>query len=148
MKYFSISELTHSTKAKELRIDNTPFSYSIIDNLTNLVENLLDPIREAWGEPLIITSGYRSDALNKAVGGSKTSAHRFGLAVDVVPKEMAKYDEFVAFVKDFLKDKEYDQLILEKKGASRWLHIGHKSVDGKQRMQNLKIVGSVISKWI
>lgn len=108
MKYFSISELTHSTKAKELHIDNTPFSYSIIDNLTDLTENLLDSIREMWGEPLIITSGYRSDALNKAVGGSKTSAHRFGLAVDVVPKDMAKYDEFVAFVKDFLKDKEYD----------------------------------------
>lgn len=148
MKYFSISELTHSTKAKELNIDNTPFSYSIIDNLTDLAENLLDPIREAWGEPLIITSGYRSDALNKAVGGSKTSAHRFGLAVDVVPKDMAKYDEFVAFVKGFLKDKEYDQLILEKKGGSRWLHIGYKSMDGKQRMQNLKIVGSVTSKWI
>lgn len=134
MKYFSISELTHSTKARELRIDNTPFSYSIIDNLTDLAENLLDPIREAWGEPLIITSGYRSDALNKAVGGSKTSAHRFGLAVDVVPKDMAKYDEFVAFVKEYVKDKEYDQLILEKKGGSRWLHIGYKSVDGKQRM--------------
>lgn len=108
MKYFSISELTYSTKAKELNIDNTPFSYTIVDNLTNLVESLLDPLREMWGEPLIITSGYRSDALNKAVGGSKTSAHRFGLAVDVVPKDMAEYDEFVAFVKDFLKDKEYD----------------------------------------
>lgn len=147
MKYFSISELTYSTKAKELHIDNTPFSYSIIDNLTVLAENLLDPIREAWGAPIIITSGYRSDALNKAVGGSKTSAHRYGLAVDVVPKEMAVFDEFAAFVKDYLKDKEYDQLILEQKGSSRWLHIGYKSVDGKQRMQNLKIIGCVTSKW-
>lgn len=148
MKYFTISELTYSTKAKELHIDNTPFSYSIIDNLTNLTNNLLDPIREAWDKPLIITSGYRSDALNKAVGGSKTSAHRFGLAVDVVSKEMADFDKFAAFVKDYLKDKEYDQLILEQKGGSRWLHIGYKNTEGKQRMQNLKIVGNVTSKWV
>lgn len=134
MKYFSISELTHSTKAHELHIDNTPFSYSIIDNLVNLIDNLLDPLREAWNAPLIITSGYRSDALNRAVGGSKTSAHRYGLAADVVPKNMADFDEFAAFVKDFLKDKEYDQLILEQKGSSRWLHIGYKSAEGKQRM--------------
>lgn len=147
MKYFTISELTYSTKAKELHIDNTPFSYEVVDNLTNLIENLLDPIREAWNAPLIITSGYRSDALNKAVGGSKTSAHRYGLAVDVVPKDMADFDKFVAFVKDYLKDKEYDQLILEQKGGSRWLHIGYKNLEGKQRMQNLKIVGSVTSKW-
>lgn len=148
MKYFTISELTYSTKAKELHIDNTPFSYSIIDNLTNLTNNLLDPIREAWDKPLIITSGYRSDALNKAVGGSKTSAHRFGLAVDVVPKEMADFDKFAAFVKEYLKDKGYDQLILEQKGGSRWLHIGYKNTEGKQRMQNLKIVGNVTSKWV
>lgn len=147
MKYFTISELTHSDKARELHIDNTPFSYTIIDNLTNLTENLLDPIREAWGKPIIITSGYRSDALNKAVGGSKTSAHRYGLAVDVVPQNMAVFDKFVAFVKDYLKDKDYDQLILEQKGGSRWLHIGYKSADGKQRVQNLKIIGSVTAKW-
>ena len=108
VKHFTISELTYSSKAKELHIDNTPFSYAIIDNLTNLVETILDPIREAWNAPLIITSGYRSDALNKAVGGSKTSAHRCGLAADVVPKNMADIDEFAAFVKDYLKDKEYD----------------------------------------
>lgn len=147
MRYFTISELTYSTKAKELHIDNTPFSYEVVDNLTNLTEKLLDPIREAWGKPLIITSGYRSDALNKAVGGSKMSAHRYGLAVDVVPKNMADFDEFAAFVKDYLKDKDYDQLILEQKGGSRWLHIGYKNLEGKQRMQNLKIIGSVTSKW-
>lgn len=147
MKYFSISELTHSDKAKELHIDNTPFSLTIIDNLTNLTENLLDPIREAWNTPLIITSGYRSDALNRAVGGSKTSAHRYGLAVDVVPKNMADFDKFATFVKDYLKDKDYDQLILEQKGGSRWLHIGYKNLEGKQRMQNLKIIGNVTSKW-
>ena len=73
MKYFSISELTFSTKARELRIDNTPFSYEVVDNLTNLTENLLDPIREMWGKPIQVNSGYRCPALNKAVGGKPTS---------------------------------------------------------------------------
>ena len=108
MKYFTISELTYSSRARELHIDNTPFSYTIIENLTQLIETLVDPIREAWGAPIIITSGYRSDTLNRAVGGSKTSEHRFGLAVDVVPKNTADIDEFAAFVKDYLKDKDYD----------------------------------------
>ena len=147
MKYFSISELTYSTKARELHIDNSPFSYETVNNLTNLIENLLDPLREVWNAPIIITSGYRSDALNKAVGGSKTSAHRYGLAADVVPKDMADFDKFVAFVKDYLKDKDYDQLILEQKGGSRWLHIGYKNVNGEQRKQNLKIIGGITSKW-
>ena len=147
MKYFSISELTYSTKARELHIDNSPFSYETVNNHTNLIENLLDPLREVWNAPIIITSGYRSDALNKAVGGSKTSAHRYGLAADVVPKDMADFDKFVAFVKDYLKDKDYDQLILEQKGGSRWLHIGYKNVNGEQRKQNLKIIGGITSKW-
>lgn len=73
MKYFTISELTRSDKARELHIDNTPFSYEVVANLENLIENILDPIREAWGKPLHVNSGYRCPALNKAVGGKPTS---------------------------------------------------------------------------
>lgn len=83
MKYFSISELTHSTKAHELHIDNTPFSLTVIDNLTNLIEDLLDPIREMWGKPLHVNSGYRCLALNKAVGGKPSSQHLKGEAADI-----------------------------------------------------------------
>lgn len=99
MKYFSISELTHSTKAKELRIDNTPFSYSIIDNLTNLAENLLDPIREAWGEPLHVNSGYRCLVLNKAVGGKPTSQHLKGEAADITAGSKADNKKLFEMIK-------------------------------------------------
>ena len=68
MKYFTIEELTRSTTARQRGIDNTP-SQQVIDNLTALVNNVLDPLRQAWGKPIHVNSGYRCPALNKAVGG-------------------------------------------------------------------------------
>ena len=65
MKYFTIKELTRSTTAQLRGIDNTP-SQQVIDNLTALVENVLDPLREAWGAPIHVNSGYRCAALNKS----------------------------------------------------------------------------------
>lgn len=99
MKYFSLTELTHSTKAKELHIDNTPFSYSIIDNLTNLIESLLDPIREMWGKPLHVNSGYRCLALNKAVGGKPTSQHLKGEAADITAGSKADNKKLFEMIK-------------------------------------------------
>lgn len=100
MKYFSISELIHSDKAKELHIDNTPFSLTIIDNLTNLTENLLDPIREAWGKPLHVNSGYRCPALNKAVGGKPTSQHLKGEAADITTGSKAENKKLFEMIKE------------------------------------------------
>lgn len=99
MTYFSISELTYSSKARELHIDNTPFSYSIIDNLTNLIENLLDPIREMWGKPLHVNSGYRCLALNKAVGGKPTSQHLKGEAADITAGSKADNKKLFEMIK-------------------------------------------------
>lgn len=82
MKYFSIEELTRSTTAQARKIDNTP-SAEVRNALTALVDNVLDPLREAWGAPIIVTSGYRSPALNKAVKGSATSQHVKGQAADI-----------------------------------------------------------------
>lgn len=100
MKYFSISELTYSTKARELHIDNSPFSYTIIDNLTNLIDNLLDPIREMWGKPLHVNSGYRCSALNKAVGGKPTSQHLKGEAADITTGSKAENKKLFEMIKD------------------------------------------------
>ena len=100
MKYFSISELTYSTKARELHIDNTPFSYAIVDNLTSLIDNLLDPIREAWGKPLHVNSGYRCSALNKAVGGKPTSQHLKGEAADITAGSKAENKKLCEMIKD------------------------------------------------
>lgn len=82
MKYFSIRELCVSSSYPHLvRI---PIEGSTIySNLKNLIECLLDPIREKLGKPIIVTSGYRHPKLNKAVGGSKTSNHLYGYAADI-----------------------------------------------------------------
>ena len=82
MKYFTLKELTRSVTAKNKGIDNTPGEVEK-NNLIALVENVLDPLREAWGQPIIITSGYRCPALNRAVGGSATSQHVTGEAADI-----------------------------------------------------------------
>lgn len=138
MKYFSIKELTNSATAKAQGIDNTP-TPEAEQNLTELVETLLDPLREAWGAPIRVSSGYRGWKLNKAVKGSKTSAHCFGYAADLVPKD-GHIDEFKAFVKKWLETNNiaFDQYIDEKSGNSTWVHIGLKNVMGEQRKQFLK----------
>ena len=82
MKYFTIKELTRSTTATLRGIDNTP-SQQVIDNLTALVDNVLDPLREAWRKPIRVNSGYRCRALNKAVGGVPASQHMRGEAADI-----------------------------------------------------------------
>ena len=138
MKYFTIKELCASLKATQLGIKNEP-SKAALTNLESLVLNILDPLRAAWGGGIIVTSGYRSAALNKAVGGSPSSAHRYGLAADIVPADK-RIGVFKAFVVKWLKDNaiNFDQYIDEVGGGSEWVHIGIKSPSGKQRRQFLK----------
>lgn len=81
-KYFKLEELLRSDTALTSSIENLP-SWSDVENLRDLAISVLDPIREAWGQPLIVNSGYRSPQLNAAVGGVPTSAHMDGCAVDI-----------------------------------------------------------------
>lgn len=81
-KYFKLEELLGSDTALTSSIENLP-SWSIVENLRVLAVQVLDPIREAWGQPLVVNSGYRSPQLNAAVGGVPTSAHMDGCAVDI-----------------------------------------------------------------
>lgn len=138
MKYFSIKELIASLKATQLGIKNEPSKAALV-NLESLVLNILDPLRAAWGGGIIVTSGYRSVALNKAVGGSPSSAHRYGLAADIVPAD-GRISVFKAFCVKWLKDNQvnFDQYIDEVGGGSEWVHIGIKSPSGNQRRQFLK----------
>lgn len=80
-KHFTLKELTQSATAVRLGIDNTP-SKEVISNLTELAQ-LLEKIRTIYGKPMIVTSGYRCEKLNKAVGGAKGSQHRLGQAADI-----------------------------------------------------------------
>ena len=137
MKYFTIAELTKSETAERKGIQNIPLPEHKA-NLTTLVNKVLDPLREAYGKPIVVTSGYRSPILNKAVGGVSTSQHCKGEAADIVPrdrKDMLKLFELAKELPDF------DQLINEKpdkNGVPTWIHISYRS--NGNRKQVLTIV--------
>ena len=127
MKYFTIKELCKSSTATQLGIDNTPNS-EIVNNLEQLVEYILDPLRERYEKPIYVNSGYRCDALNKAVGGSKTSAHRYGLAADITggsPKENRILFNLIQEL-----DLPFQQLIDEKNFS--WIHVSFSDKPKKQ----------------
>lgn len=81
-RYFKLEELLQSDTALAASIENLP-SWLNVDNLRELAVSVLDPIRQAWGQPLKVTSGYRSPQLNAAVGGVPTSGHLEGCAADI-----------------------------------------------------------------
>lgn len=120
MKYFTIEELTRSTTASLRGIDNTP-SQLVIDNLTALVDNVLDPLREAWGKPFKVNSGYRCRALNKAVGGVPASQHMLGQAADITGGSQEANRELYSLLKRL--NLPVDQAINEH--DFRWLHISY-----------------------
>lgn len=152
MKYFTLAELTRSATAQKMGLKNSP-SYEHRENLKMMVLMLLDPLREAWtskcadeqwGTPaLTVTSGYRGFRLNKAVGGSSTSAHCVGLAADLVPAN-GRLAEFKAFCRDWLKGRYFDQMISEDENAAgvpRWIHLAYKNHSDRQRLQLLSMSG-------
>ena len=137
--YFSLKELCSSDVATQRKIDNFP-SFTVVEHLAELTEKILEPLRVAWGSPIKVTSGYRCDALNRAVGGVSTSAHRLGWAADLQPTN-GKIDEFGKFVKEWLTKNRirFDQCLWETQGKTKWVHIGIRSTSGSQRceMKNL-----------
>lgn len=135
MKYFTITEFAYSQKAKALKIDNT-IPDSIKPRIEEFVNKILDPLREAWGSGIRISSGYRGSKLNKAVKGSSTSAHCLGYGADLVPMN-GKIEEFKIFVHDWLQANNimFDQFINEYDGNASWVHIGYKNSKGQQRKQ-------------
>lgn len=127
MKYFTIKELCKSSTATLKRIDNTPNS-EIVNNLEQLVDNILDPLREAYGKPIKVNSGYRCEALNVVVGGSKTSQHRYGLAADITTGSRLENKKLFILAKQL--NLPFDQLIDEK--AYSWIHISFSKKPRKQ----------------
>lgn len=140
--YFTLWELVKSETAEKKGISNFP-SFDVVDHLRQLTEEILDPMREAWGGPLTVTSGYRCKALNKAVGGVATSAHLEGWAADIRPADKRRTAKFILWAACWLEENRinYDQAIDEQVKGERWLHIALKSNDGRQRRQNLVIMG-------
>ncbi len=124
MKFFTLSELTASATAKAKGIDNTP-TIKHKANLEALVARILDPLREAYGKPIRVTSGYRSYDLNKAVGGSKTSQHAEGRAADITGGSVFENIKIFQLAIDL--GLPYDQLIYEKGNniGPQWVHVSY-----------------------
>lgn len=131
MKYFTIAELCRSNTAERLGIDNQCNSEHA-DNLTVLVDNVLDPLREWYGKPLAVSSGFRCPALNKAVKGADTSQHMKGEAVDINTGDRQQNKLLFEYIR---KNLSFDQLIDESNFA--WVHVSFR--EGENRKQVLKL---------
>ncbi|MBQ2435086.1 MAG: peptidase M15, partial [Bacteroidaceae bacterium] len=96
-----------------------------------LVKQLLDPIREAWGKPIIVSSGYRCKQLNALVGGAKHSHHILGCAADIISGTKADHRRLFKLIQQMLQEGRirFTQLIWE--GDGRWIHISYVPSDLK-----------------
>ena len=130
MKHFSISELTSSATALREGIDNRP-SKCAYHLLHVLVEQLSDPIREAWGEPIVVSSGYRCKELNTLIGGVKNSHHMLGCAADLIAGNKADHRRLFKLIQQMQQEGRiwFTQLIWE--GDGRWIHISYVPSDLK-----------------
>lgn len=127
MKYFTIKELTRSTTAQTKGIENTPDATQVAA-LTALVDNVLDPLRERFGRPIIVNSGFRCTELNKAVKGAATSQHVKGEAADIDTGTRAGNKELFEIIR---KELPFDQLIDEKNFS--WVHVSFKKVGNRKQ---------------
>lgn len=127
-KYFSLAELCNSSVASHLGIDNTPTDPVVLANLEYIMDQL-DIIREGYGKPIIINSGYRCPALNKAVGGVADSYHQKGLAVDI------RWDD--RLIHYIMENAKFDKMIREHSSSGvRWIHIQWHSEAEKDKDRN------------
>ncbi len=133
MRHFTYQELTRSATASRLGIANIP-NQRQRRNLRCLVEAVLDPVRTLWGKPLLVTSGYRCEALNKAVGGVPDSQHKEGNAADITTGNAKDNERLFNLIIN--SNIAYDQLIGEQN--FRWLHISHNS-NGANRNQAIML---------
>ena len=132
MKYFTIEEMIKSSTATAKRIDNTP-NQTVTDSLTKLIEAVLDPLREWYGKPIRVNSGYRCEALNKAVGSkAKNSQHLYGEAADITVGSKTENEKLFNYIKDNLP---FDQLINESNFS--WVHVSYR--EGRLRKQVLAL---------
>jgi len=133
--HFSLEELTFSQQALRTGLDNTP-SLAAVDHLHMLCVLLLEPIRSLLGCPLHVDSGYRSPALNAAIGGAAQSAHMSGRAADILP---IGPDLHAAFEAIKVSGLPFDQLIIE---CGAWIHVSIPDNGDPARQQCLAASGS------
>lgn len=139
-KNFTLEELRDSSTARKLCIVNAP-GVDEVCALCALVHHVLQPLRDAMGEPIKIGSGYRCERLNQAVGGVSNSQHVKGEAADIcIDGDMAKGRKWFEWIKAHC---EFDQLILEHNAkGSYWVHVSFRA-DGKNRKQ---VIGNLLKR--
>lgn len=139
--HFTLEEMTFSQTAARLNIPNAPCGVTV-NNLTRLC-TLLEDVRTLLGRPITISSGYRSQALNQAIGGAKNSQHILGCAADFTVRGLSVDDIMEAIVDS---DLQYDQVIKE---FGRWIHISVTSIEGAiPRKQALIIDSKGTHVWL
>ena len=121
---FKLEELIASSTAEVYKISNYP-SPTEIQNLKDLCENILQPIRNKWNAPIYVNSGYRSPILNRKLKGVPTSYHISGNAVDITTRDVKKNKQLFEMIVDMIKNKEITvgELIDESKYS--WIHISN-----------------------
>lgn len=129
-KNFALSEITHSNTAKRLGIENEP-TEKHLQNMQHLVDNLLQPLRDSIG-PIRISSGYRNPSLNRAIGGSRSSQHCKGEALDIQFWQMGKMMNELIYEWILDSGLEFDQMINEFDFA--WIHISLKAEDNRKQV--------------
>ncbi len=131
--HFTLGELT---KTKHKTEDGNIPSHVVIENLKRICENWLEELRRRYNEPIIINSGYRSPAVNKLAGGSNTSNHLTGCAVDIRcagKEQMIRYASILLDIADGTKQ-DYDELLLEQHGSVCWLHFAVRPKDNRRKI--------------
>ncbi len=129
-KNFALSEIIHSNTAKRLGIDNEP-TETHLQNMQHLVDNLIQPLRDAVG-PIRVSSGYRNPELNRAIGGSRSSQHCKGEALDLQFWQNGKMMNELIY--EWILDSgiEFDQMINEFDFA--WIHISLKKKGSRNQV--------------
>lgn len=135
-KNFTLEEMTYSDTASRYGYHNYPTT-DAIKNLGYLTQNFLQPLRNKIEKPILILSGYRSELVNQKVGGSSTSQHKYGQAVDIQITGISPLQLFL-YIKESGLD--YDQLILERTKKAEWVHVSYTK---HNRHQALRYINGV-----
>lgn len=135
MKYFKMCEFLDSQTAKSSKIVNMFLCAEHIDNVLSMVDDILDPLREMFGKPILINSGYRVPELNSAVGGSANSMHKVGMAVDITAINPIENMHLFNLIQSSF---EFDQVIIYvRDNIVRFIHISY-CPDGGNRHQIIR----------
>ena len=130
--------MLRSDTAKRCGITNKPKAEEeteVVENLKALCVEVLQPLRDFLGKPVVISSGYRCRELNEKVGGVSNSQHLTGEAADIRVKDRHELIEIMRFIMD---ETVFDQLIREKSATGEWVHVSYKR-NGNNRQQVFKL---------